>query len=32
MLWIVLILAAAVIIGSWIRKQAEKAREEEKKK
>jgi hypothetical protein len=32
MLWIVLILAAAVIIGSWIRNAAEKAREEEKKK
>jgi hypothetical protein len=32
MLWIVLILAAAVMVGSWIRSAAEKAREEEKKK
>jgi uncharacterized protein YneF (UPF0154 family) len=31
MLWIVLILAVFVIVGSWIRRQAEKARQEDKK-
>jgi hypothetical protein len=31
MLWIVLVLAAAVMLRSWIRSAAEKAREEERK-
>jgi len=31
MLWIVLILLGAVILGTWIRSEAEKAREDERK-